>query len=213
MTADTFHLDPRARHTLEALQSALGEHMRTQQIGEISVSEICRTAGVHRTTFYKHFESVADLAALAVTDLLHRVSASGTQHGARTYATWFTALVEHIGAGGETYRSIVGPKGDPALQRAMSEQFVARARRAVRNAGASREDLGMDPEAAAHVLGYGAFGAVCALAVSDTVEPAETARGFFAALPSSWAAVVDVELGPDPIPMAEARRVAAATGG
>ena len=81
MAADDTHLDPRARRTLDALQVALGKHMRTQQLSQISVSEICRTAGVHRTTFYKHFESVADLAGLAVTDLIDRITTFAPEDG------------------------------------------------------------------------------------------------------------------------------------
>ena len=154
MAADDTHLDPRARRTLDALQVALGKHMRTQQLSQISVSEICRTAGVHRTTFYKHFESVADLAGLAVTDLIDRITTFAPEDGevddegrprtARSYADWLAALVDHVGRRRETYRSILGPKGDPGLQRALSEHLVAKARLALESAAATEEDLAMD---------------------------------------------------------------------
>lgn len=194
MTPDAPHLDPRARRTLDSLQVALGKHMQTQQLSEISVSEICRTAGVHRTTFYKHFESVAELAGMAMTDLVRRISEeSGGQ--VHTYAQWLTSLVEHVGRRRETYRSILGPKGDPGLQRALAEQLVAKAEDAVSAAHLAREDLGMSPAAAGKILGHGSFGAVVALVTSDSVHPEEAAASFLSALPGAWQQVLGADLG------------------
>lgn len=172
---------------------ALGKHMRTQQLSEISVSEICRTAGVHRTTFYKHFESVAELAGMAMTDLVARISEEEAGR-TRTYAQWLAALVEHVGRRRETYRSILGPKGDPGLQRALSDQLVQRAQRAVAASGLAREELGVSPVAVGHILGHASFGAVVALVVSDAVHPEEAAADVLAGLPPAWRAVVDANL-------------------
>lgn len=205
MTVDDTHLDPRARRTLEALQVALGKHMRTQQLSQISVSEICRTAGVHRTTFYKHFESVADLAGLAVTDLIDRITTFDPEDGetdehgrprtARSYADWLAALVEHVGRRRETYRSILGPKGDPGLQRALSEHLVAKARLALESAAASEEDLAMDITAASLILGHGSFGAIVAMVTSDGLYAADTAEMYFSAMPESWRRIVSKDIG------------------
>lgn len=184
---------------------ALGKHMRTQQLSQISVSEICRTAGVHRTTFYKHFESVADLAGLAVTDLIDRITTlepaaadadgSGRPRTARSYSEWLTALVDHVGRRRETYRSILGPKGDPGLQRALSEHLVAKARLALETAGVGEDNLAMDATAASLVLGHGSYGAIVAMVTSDGLYAAETAEVYFSAMPPAWRRVVTKDIG------------------
>ncbi|MFB2583326.1 TetR/AcrR family transcriptional regulator [Herbiconiux liukaitaii] len=54
--------EPRAARTHESLTIALFDLLRQHDLTEISISELCRTAGVHRTTFYGHY---ADIYAFA----------------------------------------------------------------------------------------------------------------------------------------------------
>lgn len=217
MTADKTHLDPRARRTLEALQVALATHMRTQQLSEITVSEICRTAGVHRTTFYKHFESVADLAALSVAELVDAItsgrglpaegpigpsvasSGAGESAGADaapqpapSFAQWAEALARHVGARRDTFYSIFGHKGDPGLQRALADDVAAAVRRAIDAAGAEEEQLGLGREATAQVIGNAVFGGVLAV-VAGEGEPDAVCGAVLAALPEQWRRVAEAD--------------------
>lgn len=212
MTADKSHIDPRARRTLEALQGALATHMRRQQLSEISVSEICRTAGVHRTTFYKHFDSVAELANVAVMDLVDRVTSgravsedtvlgedaaeeaqSEMPEPARTFAQWAENLAQYVARHRETYYSIIGPKGDPGLQRALANQIVSAVRRAIRASGVLERDLGLSLDGAAQVVGNGVFGGLIALVSAKDLEPELAWRAVLDAMPDPWQAVVDAD--------------------
>lgn len=49
-------IDVRVQRTFNQLMSALMELMTEKGFENLSVSEICDKAGVHRATFYKHFE-------------------------------------------------------------------------------------------------------------------------------------------------------------
>lgn len=61
--------DLRSVRTRKLLSTALFELLRVQPIDKISVNEICDKAMVHRTTFYKHFESKLHLFSFAINEL------------------------------------------------------------------------------------------------------------------------------------------------
>lgn len=44
--------------TKEKIEAVFLELLKEKDISKISVSEICRLAGIHRTTFYGHFEDI-----------------------------------------------------------------------------------------------------------------------------------------------------------
>ena len=47
--------------TAEKMDSALMEILKTKSFEYITVSEICKKAGVNRSTFYLHYENTRDL--------------------------------------------------------------------------------------------------------------------------------------------------------
>lgn len=51
----------RVRMTKRLLKDALLELLETRSIDQITVSELCRTAGVNRNTFYSHYDSPEQL--------------------------------------------------------------------------------------------------------------------------------------------------------
>lgn len=51
----------RAQNTQKKIKDVFVELLGSKGISQISVQEICRRAGVNRTTFYSHFEDVYDL--------------------------------------------------------------------------------------------------------------------------------------------------------
>ncbi len=63
------NMDLRARQTYMLLTNALSELLREKSFSEISVTDICEKAMVHRTTFYKHFEDKEHLLRAIITDL------------------------------------------------------------------------------------------------------------------------------------------------
>ena len=51
----------RYQETEEWLCKALRELLQEKDVCDITVSEVCRKADVHRTTFYGHFKSVQEM--------------------------------------------------------------------------------------------------------------------------------------------------------
>ena len=55
--------------TRQKIKGVFLELLREKKIGEITVSEICRRADIHRTTFYGHFDDVYDLMQNMVEEM------------------------------------------------------------------------------------------------------------------------------------------------
>ena len=55
------HLDLRQRKTRKLLVEALAQLLEEESFQELSVTDICRRAMVHRTTFYAHFNDKQEL--------------------------------------------------------------------------------------------------------------------------------------------------------
>lgn len=63
--------DLRIRRTYKFLTDALFELISEKPFGEISVTDICNRAMIHRTTFYKHFEDKYQLLQVTFLDEQH----------------------------------------------------------------------------------------------------------------------------------------------
>ena len=62
--------DSRMRYTRECLYRAFLKHMECKAVSDITVSEICKTAGVSRKTFYKYYPDQFGLLLAMQDDLL-----------------------------------------------------------------------------------------------------------------------------------------------
>lgn len=184
MTDEQARVDPRTRRTLEALTAAMAELLPTTPLRQISVARLCRTAGIHRTTFYKHYDTVGEVAAVVVEDLTEGLTpAAGGSHD--TFAEWLDALLGYVGARRVVLTGLLGPDGDPALVRALCDHLVDRAEGYLRAAVARQggEDVGTDLRTAARVVGFASYGAVEAT-LADGLEV--RADSYLAALPMPW---------------------------
>ncbi len=65
--------DPRGRRSRAALHWALLRLLEDTQLSDVTVAALCRQAGLHRTTFYKHYAGLEDCAAAALTDLVREL--------------------------------------------------------------------------------------------------------------------------------------------
>lgn len=52
----------RRKKSVEKIETVFSEMIQTNDISEISVSEICKRADINRSTFYSNFEDIYDLA-------------------------------------------------------------------------------------------------------------------------------------------------------
>lgn len=67
------HESRRVRITKRMMKEALLELLEENELADISVTAICKTANVHRSTFYDHYRAPADLLRDTEQDLLDRI--------------------------------------------------------------------------------------------------------------------------------------------
>ena len=67
------HENRRVRMTKQLMKSALLELLEHQDLVNISVTAICETADVHRSTFYKYYTDPANLLREVEQDFLDRI--------------------------------------------------------------------------------------------------------------------------------------------
>lgn len=114
--------DPRSQRTVARLERALHELLLTREAAEISVAELCRTAGVHRTTFYKHYASVSQFTWRTFGTMLEELAVLRRDDDAGRAGT--VRLLEYVAAQRDLYRRLLGPSGDLAFQRATVDHLV-----------------------------------------------------------------------------------------
>ncbi len=78
-------MNPRLAKTKESLLLALLRMMDSCPLEEVTVSALCKEAGVNRTTFYKYYAVPEDLITEAVEDLLKNVMHLGEGLGKSVY--------------------------------------------------------------------------------------------------------------------------------
>lgn len=59
--------DPFGKSAVDVMEDAFWELLAERPFAKITVSALCDRSGVNRNTFYYHFESVGELAELAIT--------------------------------------------------------------------------------------------------------------------------------------------------
>lgn len=73
--------DIRVMRTYSQLTSGLIELLNTKSFDELSVSEICEASGVHRATFYKHFNDKLEFLNFCLESQLQTVSFDTLEKG------------------------------------------------------------------------------------------------------------------------------------
>ena len=67
------HENRRVRMTKRLLKDALLELLEQKDLAEISVTEICESADVHRSTFYKYYKETSELLQDIEQEVLERI--------------------------------------------------------------------------------------------------------------------------------------------
>ncbi len=185
--------DPRTRRTVALLGRAMNSLLETHSISEINVSELCRVAGIHRTTFYKHFSSVAEFAAYTfarLIDDLAGVSEDGLPDSAdevpEQYRQALSRMLDHIAEQRTAYRRLFASGGDHHFQRIVADVLAERAVEANRRLAERGREISVDQATAARMVG-----AACAAALGVWSEQEETdsdrrSREIMSVLPPWW---------------------------
>nr|BFF11184.1 hypothetical protein GCM10025699_24870 [Microbacterium flavescens] len=187
--------DPRQVRTREALGSALMRLLETVPLDALSVARLCREAGVHRTTFYGHADSVDAFAVAWFTRDLDRLSAvevSGRspREIAGQYLDALRALLDHVASERAVFRAMFASSSRGAFRAALEERLRARAASAIvalDAAGAAGVPRGSRAreEAAAFISGA-LVGVVEVWSRDDDVDARAASERVLALMPPWW---------------------------
>lgn len=113
--------DPRARRSLAALQQALLDLVLDKELGQITVADVTKRAGLNRSTFYDHFPDVHALAESACAAMFDGLVAAAPKLGRYVVArseppVETTRLFAHVAEHAHLYRALLGPDGSARLQ-------------------------------------------------------------------------------------------------
>jgi AcrR family transcriptional regulator len=189
-------MDPRFRRSRDALRAAVLEFAAAMPVADLSVTAICRKAGLTRTTFYQHAASPVDLLADALGDEIAQVIAAfqdddGSIRAGAGFRDSERALLQHIADRALVYRGALSPHLLPQLraniERVIRAGLVAHLRRYPQSlpAGVAAGDEG----ALSLLAAYAAGGTVAAIELWLVDEPADVDRGvrlILAASPDFW---------------------------
>jgi len=185
--------DPRTRRTLALLERAMTSLLETQSIASINVSELCRVAGIHRTTFYKHFSSVGDFATFMFARLFDELAAVSEDELPPTledvpefYRRALERMLDHIAANRPVYSRLFAPGGDHHFQRIIADVLGDRSQEAHRRMVDRGWTVAIDEETAARMVGAACAAAMGVWAEQDGTDSAARSREIMAALPPWW---------------------------
>lgn len=127
----------RYEETERKIREVLFRLLKKKKFGKITVSEICREAGIHRTTFYEHYEDIYDLMKkLAakeyetfLTDFLEKME-NGKQAGflqlfeqIRNAKAFYKVYLEENSQFNRTYEIFLGPVMEKCEQIILKMRF------------------------------------------------------------------------------------------
>lgn len=193
MTLHESHTDPRTRRTLALLERAMTTLLEDQSISEINVSELCRVAGIHRTTFYKHFSSVAEFAGYMYSSLINDLASvdvanlpDDIDQVTETYRAALAGMLDHVAGNRPAYRRLFASDGDHQFQRIVADAMAARALEAHRRLAERGRVIDIDERTAAQMVGAACAAAVGVWAEQDTTDSVTRSREIMSGLPMWW---------------------------
>lgn len=118
--------DPRALRSRALLQFAVRDLLATEELAALTVSAVCRRAGLHRTTFYQHYHDLSACITDAVVDPVARDLAQAIKAGPVPWragvvdttdlAAWVESVRSHFEGREESLEKIVAG-GDASILR------------------------------------------------------------------------------------------------
>ena len=121
--------DLRVRRTHKLLWEALMAEMSERPFEEISVTDICERAMVHRTTFYKHYEDKYALLEQGMRQMYDALLSVRQHLPPSAYSIeqpppYFVRLFEHVSQHERFYRLALSGDGIGRFQRLLRDYFV-----------------------------------------------------------------------------------------
>lgn len=125
--------DPRQIRTRQALKAALLRLAGDDSVMSVSVAQLCKEAGVHRTTFYGHANSLEEFAVDVLAediDVITTVEVSG-EDSISAYRQATVDLMEHLRAKRPVLRPLFASPWKGALLAKLEEDLHHRAQLAL----------------------------------------------------------------------------------
>jgi AcrR family transcriptional regulator len=116
MKSSLEHVDLRVRRTHKLLWDALMAELSERSFEEITVTDICERAMVHRTTFYTHFEDKYALLEQGMRQMYDTLLVRGEHAPPSAYSVespppYFVRLFEHAAQHQQFYRLMLRGEG------------------------------------------------------------------------------------------------------
>lgn len=183
----------RARRTVDALEEALHRSLAVKHLSEITVSDLCREAGVHRTTFYGHFAGVPDLVRAVYVDHL-RVAVTGglaadlppEQALLLRHEFVLDAVLTEFTARPQETVAMFGPDGDLGVQQVLMDVVRNSCVTAVAEWVRRGVEIPVPPDAAATMFAYAFLGQVHRWMEAGLGDPRVIADELELFLPAWW---------------------------
>jgi AcrR family transcriptional regulator len=121
--------DLRVRRTRKLLWEALLAEMSERAFEDITVTDICERAMVHRTTFYKHYEDKYALLEQGMRQMYNELAAEAHHAPPSAFSLddpppYFIRLFEHVAERQQFYRLMLCGEGVARFQRLVRD-YVA----------------------------------------------------------------------------------------
>jgi AcrR family transcriptional regulator len=105
-------VDHRIRYTKEILRRSLLELMKTDPIGSLTITALCRLAGINRGTFYKHYADPFALLAEIQNELFDDIRKSVADKSTLGAVSALEGVLNVISENAEIFSVVVGENGD-----------------------------------------------------------------------------------------------------
>lgn len=186
--------EPRAARTLRLLTDALLSLLQRESLTELTVTQVCREAGVHRTTFYGHYSDVDALAADVFVRIIDGLTAVEVPTEAldappevtATYLTSMADLLQHVAEERTTYRALFASPVGSGFRRSLTARLRERADLAIGVLQSSGTATEIDRDTAAAFVSGGITASIEAWAESDETDATARAASVTAQMPSWW---------------------------
>ncbi len=109
------HDNRRVTMTKLLLKNALLELLEHKELSGISVTAICKTADVHRSTFYKYYDSPSDLLREIEQDYLDHIPVppqTVDHHNQESLLSANTGFFDYVKENGKSFRILFGQSED-----------------------------------------------------------------------------------------------------
>jgi len=174
------------------MQEALMRMLSREELSSIGVAELCREAGIHRTTFYGHYESVGELAADTFAAIISAAASANprTDDSVEQISYAYLAAAENVLAAVARDRRAIRSLLDSPLsldfRGRLRAHFVEHASSAIEAMRGHHANLPDNTDVGAAFVAGGIVSVIELWAHTDSNDSAEFAARMYRSMPSWW---------------------------